>query len=47
MPSKKEGNSMFINPSIENIQNNQSNNGSPGFIEQSNVNAIQEMAELN
>lgn len=44
---KKEGNSMFINPSLENIK------ASPmktlvlqGFIEQSNVNAIQEMAEL-
>jgi flagellar basal-body rod protein FlgG len=44
---KKEGNSMFINPDIKNVKAD-----SPktivlqGFLEQSNVNAIQEMAEL-
>ena len=44
---KKEGNSMFINPDIENI--NLSENKTKlfqGFIEQSNVNIINEMSSL-
>lgn len=44
---KKEGSSMFINPSIDNFNNEQKNTTVlQGFLEQSNVNAIQEMAEL-
>lgn len=44
---KKEGNSMFINPSNENIETEKLKTiVLQGFLEQSNVNAIQEMAEL-
>ena len=45
---KKEGNSFFTNPSDENLKT-ESNNTIvlQGFLEQSNVNAIQEMANLS
>lgn len=44
---KKEGNSLFINNSNENIsRNNISTTSNQGFIEGSNVNAIREMSEL-
>lgn len=44
---KKEGNSFFINEKFENISTAESKTAVyQGFIEQSNVNAIQEMSEL-
>ena len=44
---RKEGNSMFINKNIENIIKDWPKTAThQGFIEQSNVNAIQEMSEL-
>ncbi len=44
---KKEGNSFFINEKFENISTTENKTAVyQGFIEQSNVNAIQEMSEL-
>lgn len=44
---KKEGNSFYINQDIKNISTSENKTAVyQGFIEQSNVNAIQEMSEL-
>ncbi|WP_372653927.1 flagellar basal-body rod protein FlgF [Halobacteriovorax sp.] len=44
---KKEGNSFYINQNIKNISTDQNKTAVyQGFIEQSNVNAIQEMSDL-
>ena len=43
---KKEGNSLFINNDVKNIKAEQSTVVHQGFVEQSNVNAVEEMAAL-
>jgi flagellar basal-body rod protein FlgF len=43
---KKEGNSLFINNDVKNIKADQSTRVHQGFVEQSNVNAVEEMAAL-
>lgn len=42
----KEGEGLFINPSINNITKSLNTSVHQGFLEQSNVNVVQEMAEL-
>ena len=42
----KEGEGLYINPTVENISKGANTSIHQGFLEQSNVNVIQEMAEL-
>ncbi|EQC43534.1 flagellar basal-body rod protein FlgF [Bacteriovorax sp. Seq25_V] len=43
---RKEGNSLYINPSLDNVKQETSTSIHQGFVEQSNVNAVAEMSEL-